>query len=159
MRSLLSKAICTSLVAGLFLALGGGSALAGTKLCSGGLSAVQQYCENVPTATGGQTPTAGMPALGVPVPPRLLRSVAGSSSLPLIMRGRHRVLVIPSVAHRGPSVAHRGHASAAALPLGKVLPKVSAWSLSLPMILVFAAVAAGLISIAVLSRRRAAGTA
>jgi len=115
-------------------AAGAGAMCAGPQT----VSALNQYCENVPTAGGGQSPGPGTPALSSALPPR----VAGA------ITRRH-----------GPSVTRK----LLALPAASLTPlhlagqppgRADPLSLLLPLVLVLVALAAAIAGAAHARRRR-----
>jgi hypothetical protein len=111
-------------------------------LCSGsGASAQNQYCEVVPTATGGHGPTSasrtptGAPPIASSLPASTVRALSSPRA-----KARHRLLKLPG---RSVTQPLRGSGS------------VSQLSLLLPLILVLLAVAA-LMALEVARRRRGA---
>jgi hypothetical protein len=62
------------------------------------VSALNQYCENVPGAAGGHTPGPGTPALATTLPPRVVRQLASTSPA---HAANTRLLALPApTAHR-----------------------------------------------------------
>jgi hypothetical protein len=96
-------------------------------------SALNQYCETIPSATGGQTPSVGAPAVASTLTPKLVRRIEAA-------RGLQRALLrLPAPA------SARHHASRPSRPLLPVRAAVtSVWSLSLGLILVLVALAMAL---------------
>lgn len=70
-------------------------------------SALNQYCETIPSAAGAQTPRPGLPALAVRLPFRLAKQVASDAGA----RSRRGLLILP-----GPAAAlHRHNGSSPAI--------------------------------------------
>jgi hypothetical protein len=111
-------------------------------------SVFNQYCEPVPTATGGKSPGPGTPAVANTLPPVIVHSIAGAAPVtPAAFTHattRKRLLTLPA-----PSP--RLGVSGAAI--------TNAWSLAWWLILLLAALAAGLAAAAIARRRRAAAEA
>jgi hypothetical protein len=79
------------LAAALLLALGAAPALASRNssgCASVPVSAIDQYCELLPAATGGNAPTPGSPAVGTELPARIVRHIDARPA-------RRRLLTIP----------------------------------------------------------------
>lgn len=114
--------------------------------CTGGkISAIDQYCETIPAATGGHAPEVGSPSLAATLPPALAVRIA---------RGPYRVLLgLPAG-----SPARRTHGgSSARHPVAsspRVESKASVSSLSGTLIAIMAGAALLLAGVAALSRRR-----
>jgi hypothetical protein len=79
------------------------------------VSALNQYCENIPGPTGGHSPRPGAPALAGALPPsvlhRILKAPAAST--------RRRLLTLPADDR---TLTINGAGSAQADPLGLALP-------------------------------------
>ena len=101
------------------------------------ISALNQYCENIPSATGARPPLPGSPALAGSLSRSIVREVlrAGPQST------RRKLLRLPAGA--GPIAPAPGSVGAADL-----------WSLSLPLIVAMVAIAVGLATIAAGRRKR-----
>jgi hypothetical protein len=113
------------------------------------VSALDQYCENIPSATGPQNPGAGTPAVGSALPPAVVHALTtGHSSVPLAIRRQLRAL--PAAVHH----ARRHGARASAASIGGTVAAANVWSLSLTLILILAGVALALVAIAVERWRR-----
>ncbi len=112
-------------------AAGAGQSCAGPPT----VSALNQYCENIPAATGGRPPLPGSPALAGSLPRSIVRQLlrAGPQST------RRKLLRLPAGI---PPVAPGGAGTA------------EPWSLSLPLIVAVIAVALGLTAAAATRRRR-----
>jgi hypothetical protein len=103
------------------------------------VSALDQYCENVPSATGPQTPLAGTRAVGNSLPPAIVHALtAKHSAVPLAVRRQLRAL--PAAVHH--SRRQGGRDSTAGVSAANV------WSLSLTLILVLVGVALALLAVA-----------
>lgn len=83
-------------------------------------SALNQYCETIPAASGGQTPHVGTPALATQLPARVVRGIARDT------RGSHpgtrrALLSLPASGRsaRGKPIAAK--ASSSSLPLWLIL--------------------------------------
>jgi hypothetical protein len=112
------------------------------------VSALDQYCEQLPSAKGAQTPQAGTPALGPTLPPRVQRALAAPrGAIPQQVRQQLRLLPASATA----PVPHPG---TGVTPGAATATPPSPWSLSLPLILVLAAIALALLALAVARRRR-----
>jgi hypothetical protein len=111
----------------------------GASCGNGSISALNQYCEQIPAATGGQTPRVGTPALGgtpagtaigAPAAPRGIVSAAARRrlrSLPAALRSR---------------------------PIAGSVTGADIWSLSLTLILILVALALALLAVAFRRWRR-----
>jgi hypothetical protein len=111
-------------------------------------SAINQYCEALPTATGGKQPKIGTPSVAKTLPPRVVHELAQAGP------AAQRLLTLPAAAH------HRRKPSSVNVA-GLSGPDTSAWSLSVLMIVLLALAALGLGGVAYERRRgrRAAGRA
>jgi hypothetical protein len=88
-------------------------------------SALNQYCETVPGAVGGQPPRAGTPALATMLPARVARAIELSTGAP--GRARRALLRLPAPAGNNPqSIASSAVAAGGAgFPLWLVLVMVA----------------------------------
>jgi hypothetical protein len=120
--------------------------------CSGdAASAVDQYCEPIPTPNNGPTPLG---PVGTPGGLRPLASTLPHRTVQRILRAPKRavLLTIPAPYRHKPAVASRS-ANGPGTPVGTTRPTVSSWPLIRVPVLVIAGLAllhAGI----VLSRRR-----
>jgi hypothetical protein len=89
-------------------------------------SAINEYCDAIPTSTGGDVPKVGSPSVAKTLPHALVRQIAAG---PLPQR---KLLTLPAAPR------HRRHAVRAASLGGSV---TSFWSLSLTLILILVAIA------------------
>jgi hypothetical protein len=101
-------------------------------------SALNQYCDAVPTAVGAKPPTLGSPSLRSSLPPQALRRLRASG---LGAAARRRLLSLPAPT----KPAHPAQTAAGSASL---------WSLALWMILLLAAIALALTAVAARRRRR-----
>jgi hypothetical protein len=106
-------------------------------------SVFNQYCEPVPTATGGKTPGPGTPAVATTLPPAVVQTISGGQPVTGAFAfgpARKKLVTLPVSA---PSV----------LPVtGTAL--ANPWSLAWWMILILVAIALALIATAIVRRRR-----
>jgi hypothetical protein len=104
-------------------ALGGCGAAAG--------SAIHQYCEAIPSSTGGSAPRLGSPSVAKTLTRAIIRELnAGAAA-------QRKLLTLPGAPHK----RHRKHA----IRLASVTaPTTGVWSLPLVLILVLAAIALAL---------------
>jgi hypothetical protein len=141
----------TPLVVGAVVHVGAAAAASVGGACTGPqtVSALNQYCENLPGAAGGQTPGPGTPALSSSLPPRLIRSIAKRGGAPTASK----LLRLPA---RGPRPTHAlGSRPSVAVPAGHA----SAGSLVLPFLLILLAIGAAIVGAARARRRRDLRTA
>jgi hypothetical protein len=103
-------------------------------------SAIAQYCESFPSATGGSQPHVGTPSVAKQLPKHDLQVLNNGSA------AEQHLLTIPA--------AKRHHVRRVRAAAGLSGPDASIWSLSLLMILILAAIALGLGGIAIERRRR-----
>jgi hypothetical protein len=101
------------------------------------VSALNQYCENVPAATGGKPPAPGTPAVAAGLAPRIARQIASTRHQSPV----RKLLTLPAA---GPT--HQLEGSAQAGSGGSGIP--------LLLILVLIAIAVALIGTAVQRRRQ-----
>jgi hypothetical protein len=92
--------------------------------CGNGSSAINQYCENVPSANGRGTPPPGTPdtapRLGTTLPQAAVRAI---DRLPAKARKRaRRLLSLPAPV---PVTASLGHQSGWSLPLGVIIAMIA----------------------------------
>lgn len=73
-------------------------------------SALNQYCETIPTAGGGQRPQAGGPALATTLAPRIVSQIVAPAGART--RARRRLLTLPAAVQRQP-ISDAGPSSAA----------------------------------------------
>jgi hypothetical protein len=97
---------------------------------------VNQYCENVPAATGGKPPAPGTPAVAAGLAPRIARQIASTPR----QSPERKLLTLPAA---GPTHPLQGSAEAGG---GSGIP--------LLLILVLIAIAVALIGTAVQRRRQ-----
>jgi hypothetical protein len=115
----------------------------GGSCASGSVSALNQYCEQIPSAAGGKTPGPGTPAVGNSVPgltPRAIALSASSSQTSVRPAARKALRALPARTRSRPitgSVADDGIVSH-----------------SLPLVLILAAIASVLALVAFVRRRR-----
>lgn len=110
-------------------------------LCSGSpFSAQNQYCENVPAATGHHSVLPGSPTVRSTLPPRVVAAIAAGRA----HRARKALLNLP--------------ASIPQEPLGPPV-QTSGWSLSLLLILLLVALLLAMAGAAEWRRRRRRGAA
>jgi hypothetical protein len=103
------------------------------------VSALDQYCENIPSATGPQTPAAGIPAVGRGLPPTVVHALtARHSSVPLAVRRGLRAL---------PAAVHHARRQGTHDSIGTVAA-ANVWSLSLTLILILVGLAVALLAVA-----------
>jgi hypothetical protein len=103
------------------------------------VSALDQYCENIPSATGPQTPAPGTRAVGNGLPGAVVRALTTKhSAVPLAVRRQLRAL--PAAVHHPRRQGHRDSTGTVAA--------ANVWSLSLALILVLVGVALALLAIA-----------
>ena len=112
--------------------------------CAGPVDSVfNQYCEPVPTATGGKTPGPGTPAVANTLPAAVVQTISGGSPVTGAFAfgpTRKKLATLPV-------------AAPAALPVtGAAL--ADPWTLAWWLILILAAIALALIATAVAVRRR-----
>lgn len=138
MASALRRRIVPTLVLALAFATGTSAAHAA---CTGGrVSAIDQYCETIPTPTGTQGP-AGSPELGSALPPQTALTMVRSRRL-------FPLLLLPA----RPKRLGQSHGSV------PQVASVSPWSLSLGLVLILLAIAVVLAALAAAGwwRRRSA---
>ncbi len=99
------------------------------------VSALNQYCENIPAATGARPPLPGSPALATVLPHGIARRILKSAP----DSARRKLLRLPAGARPIPP-----HGAGAADP----------WSLSLPLVVMLLLVGLGLTATAAARRRR-----
>jgi hypothetical protein len=109
-------------------------------------SAINQYCEALPSATGRSQPHVGSPSVANTLPPRTVHQLSDGTP------AAQQLLTLPAAHKR-----HRHHAKPTAA--GLTGPDASVWSLSLLMILILVALALGLGGIAFERRRRRSNNA
>ncbi len=102
------------------LALWAGGA-APAALAAGGCggpadSALNQYCETIPTARGGQLPRAGLPGLAATLAPRVLRQLEQTGGLHRRAALR-KLLSLPSPDRRQPTSSRAEISADSSLPL------------------------------------------
>jgi hypothetical protein len=116
------------------------------------VSALDQYCENIPSATGPQTPGAGTQAVGNGLPPAVARALtARRSSVPLAVRRELRALPAAARHHtRRLGKRDTGHDRQTT----GTVSAANVWSLSLTLILILVGVALGLLAVATERWRR-----
>src|SRR5437764_10376900 len=108
------------------------------------VSALDQYCENIPSATGPQTPAAGIPAVGRGLPPPVVHALtARHSSVPLAARRELRAL---------PAAVHHARRQGTRDSIGTVAA-ANVWSLSLTLILILILVGLAVALLAVAGER------
>ncbi len=111
---------------------GAASDQAGASCANPSVSALNQYCENIPTATGGRTPHAGTPALGGTLPPQVTRAPGGTSTSTgsagggargssAGARARRRLLTLPAPSTHAPLKGSVATASPSSLSLTLIL--------------------------------------
>jgi hypothetical protein len=105
-------------------------------------SAISQYCDAIPSATGPSQPRVGTPSVAKTLPHRVVQALGGGGT------AQQRLLTLPAARARH----HKKHRRHVAANLSG--PGASGWSLSLLMILILAAVALALAGIAFERRRR-----
>jgi hypothetical protein len=127
----------------------------GVKACIGpsSASALNQYCENIPTATGGSTPGApGTSGLGTMLPAQVSRRIQATSA----GDPRRKLLAIPTSGQ--PHLrAGNGRNSAAKVSTNLSGVKTDPVSIGLGLILVLVLSALALVTLA-FERRRRSGT-
>jgi hypothetical protein len=127
------------------------AAQAATSGCTGGkVSAIDEYCETIPAASGGQSPGPGSPTLGTSLP--------HSTAVKLARSGKLRSLLgLPAapgngrISHGRPSRTGRP-GSEASTGLRTKIAAVSAQSLSVDLVLVLILIALAMIAIAAARR-------
>jgi hypothetical protein len=107
-------------------------------------SAVAQYCEAIPTPTGGKRPHPGTPAVAKTLPPAAVHQLSQGP------QAERPLLTLPAASHRH----HRRHTASAAGLSGAA---TSIWSISVLMIVLLALLALGLGGLAIERRRRRSG--
>ncbi len=81
-------------------------------------SALNQYCEAIPTAGGGQVPHAGAPALATTLPPRVVRQLERARTGGVKHRAALRSLLsLPAPGRNRPSSSQAGISTDSSLPL------------------------------------------
>jgi hypothetical protein len=103
-------------------------------------SAINEYCDVIPSQSGGSAPKVGNPSVATTLPPRIVRAIEAGPS------AQRKLLTLPAAHKR----TKRHKLRTAAL----VGPATSVWSLSLTLILILAALALALVAIAFERRRR-----
>lgn len=114
------------------------------QACTGGqISAIDQYCETIPAATGPHAPQAGSPALAAVISPRLVRRIAA---------GPYKALLnLPS---SGAARHSRRHQALTTRPQPQQASEQSLSTPSVPLVAILALLAALLVVLAALRRRR-----
>jgi hypothetical protein len=103
------------------------------------VSALDQYCENIPSAAGPQTPLAGTPAVGNGLPPAVVHALTTRhGTIPLAVRRQLRSL--PAAIHHARRIGNRDSTGTVAA--------ANIWSLSLSLILVLVGAALALLAVA-----------
>ena len=130
--------------------VGTGPAQALSGCSSGAASAIDQYCESIPTANNGPTSLgpAGTPGGITPLASTLRRPI-----LQRIARSRKRAILLSIPA----PYRHESTATANGATVGGSTPAVSPWSLIQIPILVIAALAFALAGVALWRRRERGG--
>src|SRR5881398_1220920 len=59
-------------------------------------SALNQYCETIPAAGGGQTPRPGLPSLAVTLPAGVAKQLTGTDARGTSARSRRALLAVPA---------------------------------------------------------------
>lgn len=109
-RSLRAAALIAGTSIALFAACGTAAARSNQPgaSCGSGSSAVNQYCENIPSANGRGTPAPGQPQTG----PQLGSSLPPAAAKALHRRGArkraHNLLLLPAPAHVSASLGGQG---------------------------------------------------
>jgi hypothetical protein len=104
----------------------------GSACGNGSISALNQYCEQIPSATGAQTPGVGTPALGsTPAGSAIAAQVGGSR---VSASARRRLRSLPAAVHPR--------------PIAGSVTAPSIWSISLTLILILIALALALTALA-----------
>ena len=112
--------------------------------CTGGqISAVDQYCETIPAATGGHATHAGSPTLASTLGPGLVRRIGGGP-----FRG---LLSLPAAGRNGQG---NGRVTSPGRGVARDTSQASVSSLPVPLIAILAALAILLAGLAALRRRR-----
>ncbi len=153
MKACLRIPALVSLIAALALTLGAAPAYGarGGAGCSGNApSALDQYCEVIPSARGGETPRSGSPALGSALPARLVQQLVNRQSLlsARVQQTRKKLLTLPA-----PDPPRSLGAT------GDVNATVNSWSVAWPLILIMAAVMLAFAAAALAQRKRRRHTA
>lgn len=82
-------------------------------------SALNEYCETIPAARGGQTPNLGLPSVAATLPSRVAKQLEATKS------ARHALATLPAPAHRPRAQSSRpvavSTATTSALPLWLIL--------------------------------------
>ncbi len=154
------------------LTLGPGIAIAGAATAAGGCtsnpaSAINQYCETIPAATGAKPPVAGSPTLATALPRGIVRKINaphGSATVGTL-QARRRLLTLPAPAGAPqPARPHDKRVGAAgsgpsalsgpdATKRASIAGGPSVWSLFLTLILILVAIALALGATAFLRSR------
>jgi hypothetical protein len=108
----------------------------GSSCGNGSVSALNQYCEQIPSATGRQTPRVGTAALGSTPAASAIGAPAGRAA------ARGRVSAAARERLRSLPAGVRAH------PIAGSVTGADIWSLSLTLILVLVALALALIALA-----------
>jgi hypothetical protein len=112
----------------------------GASCGNGSISALDQYCEQIPAATGRQTPRVGTPALGSrPAAAAIGAHVAAPRGI-VSAAARRRLRSLP--------------AGVRSRPIAGSVTGADIWSLSLTLILILVALALALVAVAYRRWRR-----
>jgi hypothetical protein len=105
-------------------------------------SAIHQYCEAIPSSTGGSVPKVGSPSVATTLPPRVIRAINA------IPAAQQALLTLPGVGHK------RHHHPRPVRLASVTVPTTGIWSLPLLLILILVAVALALATGAFVQWRR-----
>ncbi len=143
----MKRALLISAYIGIVLAIPASAGAAFLPGCANPAdSALNQYCDAVPTTHGAQPPRAGGPALAGVLPPTVRRELLRSGgTTPAAAAARRRLLTLPAPARAANTTS----------PLSE--GRIDAWSLRWWMIAVLAAIALGLLALAGERYRRSRG--
>lgn len=161
-----------------FAAPAANGAASAAPSCTGGqISAIDQYCEAIPTSTGPQAPHVGTPSVGVTLPPAIARRIASGPYRQLLelpgaaapsriaaplqhqrLHGRTpAVTPTGNTSTSGSSAKTTGNTPTSGSSVKIVSANVSRWSLSGALAGVLIAVSVLLAAVAAAGRRRRAG--
>ena len=121
---------------------------AGSPCANNNASALNQYCENIPSAGGPGTPGVGTPALAPTLPARIQRSLSPTATNHLSQKTRTRLRMLPA-----PVRTQRVSASVGSTTPVSAAHPITQW---LTFILVLVAIALALVVVAIGRRRRSA---
>jgi hypothetical protein len=101
MECAMVRGLRTALLLTILIAAGSTPALAATVpgCINPADSALNQYCEVIPAATGGQTPHIGTPSVATTLPARIVRQLASGTGPQA--KARRALLTLPAGLHSG----------------------------------------------------------